>query len=60
MYPEIAVRELLANAIIHQDFEEKDRLKFSRMIIEITTWNSVNYSRDLLMNTNLEMILLQI
>lgn len=23
MYPEIAVRELLANAIIHQDFEEK-------------------------------------
>jgi predicted HTH transcriptional regulator len=39
MYPEIAVRELLANAIIHQDFEEKDWLKFSRM-------NSRNYNLE--------------
>jgi len=23
MYPEIAMRELIANAILHQDFEEK-------------------------------------
>lgn len=46
MYPEIAVRELLANAIIHQDFEEKgfpmveifsDRIEISNPGIPLIT-----------------------
>jgi len=46
MYPEIAVRELVANAIIHQDFQEKgspvfeiysDRIEFSNSGLPVIT-----------------------